>query len=85
MPSTPTVMVSSTFYDLTQIRQDLYGFIANELGYEPLLSEHKSFPIDPGLDTIPTAARSCRRADGRRSEAWRCWRARRPAREHPRA
>ena len=57
MPSTPTVMVSSTFYDLTQIRQDLYVFIANELGYEPLLSEHKSFPIDPGLDTVE----NCRR------------------------
>ena len=57
MPSTPTVMVSSTFYDLTQIRQDLYLFIANDLGYEPLLSEHKSFPIDPGLDTVE----NCRR------------------------
>ena len=57
MPSTPTVMVSSTFYDLSQIRQDLYGFIANELGYEPLLSEHKSFPIDPSVDTVE----NCRR------------------------
>ena len=57
MPRTPTVMVSSTFYDLSQIRKDLYGFIANELGYEPLLSEHKSFPIDPGLDTVE----NCRR------------------------
>ena len=57
MPSTPTVMVSSTFYDLTQIRQDLNVFLANELGYEPLLSEHKSFPIDPGLDTVE----NCRR------------------------
>ena len=57
MPSTPTVMVSSTFYDLSQIRQDLYGFIANEMGYEPLLSEHRSFPIDPDLDTVE----NCRR------------------------
>ena len=57
MPSKPTVMVSSTFYDLTQIRQDLYGFIANEMGYEPLLSERSSFPIDPDLDTVE----NCRR------------------------
>ena len=57
MPSTPTVMVSSTFYDLSQIREDLYGFIANEMGYEPLLSEHKSFPIDPDLNTVE----NCRR------------------------
>ena len=57
MSSTPAVMVSSTFYDLSQIRQDLHAFIANDLGYEPLLSEHKSFPIDPGLDTVE----NCRR------------------------
>ncbi len=57
MPSIPTVMVSSTFYDLSQIRQDLYGFVANDMGYEPLLSEHKSFPIDPDLDTVE----NCRR------------------------
>ena len=57
MSSTPAVMVSSTFYDLSQIRQDLHAFIANDLGYEPLLSEHRSFPIDPGLDTVE----NCRR------------------------
>ena len=57
MPSSPTVMVSSTFYDLSQIRQDLYGFIGDEMGYEPLLSEHRSFPIDPDLDTVE----NCRR------------------------
>ena len=57
MSSKPTVMVSSTCYDLTQIRQDLDGFITNEMGYEPLLSERSSFPIDPDLDTIE----NCRR------------------------
>jgi hypothetical protein len=45
-------MVSSTFYDLRQIRIDLDRFIANELGYIALLSELSSFPVDPDLDTI---------------------------------
>jgi len=52
MSSPPNVMVSSTFYDLRQIRADLAHFIADELGYIPLLSELPSFPIDPDLDTI---------------------------------
>lgn len=52
MSSAPNVMVSSTFYDLRQIRANLAGLIANELGYVPLLSELSSFPIDPDLNTI---------------------------------
>ena len=52
MSSLPTIMVSSTFYDLRQVRTDLYNFIASELGYNPLLSEFPSFPIDPDSDTI---------------------------------
>lgn len=55
--SVPAVMVSSTFYDLRQIRTDLARFIADELGYAPLLSELPSFPIDPDVDTIE----NCRR------------------------
>jgi len=57
MNTTPTVMVSSTFYDLRQIRNDLYLFISENLGYIPLLSEFPSFPIDPDVDTIE----NCRR------------------------
>ena len=49
-------MVSSTFYDLRQIRDDLRQFIEG-LGYQPLLSEHPSFPIDPDATTIE----NCRR------------------------
>ena len=49
-------MVSSTFYDLRQIRDDLRQFIEG-LGYRPLLSEHPSFPIDPDATTIE----NCRR------------------------
>ena len=50
-------MVSSTFYDLRQIRRDLYVFISDDLGYVPLLSELPSFPVDPDVDTIE----NCRR------------------------
>jgi hypothetical protein len=53
----PAVMVSSTFYDLRQIRADLAEFITDGLGYRALLSEHPSFPVDPDLETIE----NCRR------------------------
>jgi Domain of unknown function (DUF4062) len=55
--SIPTVMVSSTFYDLAQVRTDLREFLEDEVGYRSLLSEHPSFPIDPDADTIE----NCRR------------------------
>jgi len=48
----PGVMVSSTFYDLRQIREDLRRFLQDELGYRPLLSEHPSFPLNPDANTI---------------------------------
>src|SRR5579862_8593331 len=48
----PAVMVSSTFYDLRQLRVDLFDFIESELGYRALISEHSSFPIDPDASTI---------------------------------
>ncbi len=50
-------MISSTFYDLRQVRRDLRQFIEEELGYQALLSEHHSFPVDPDEDTIE----NCRR------------------------
>src|SRR5438093_12013097 len=52
MSSAPKVMVSSTFYDLRQIRADLARFIGDELGYIALLSELPSFPVNPDLDTV---------------------------------
>jgi hypothetical protein len=57
MSAAPTIMVSSTFYDLRQIRKDLSTFIADILGYIPLLSEMPSFPVDPDITTIE----NCRR------------------------
>src|SRR6266498_2099596 len=49
---TPAVFLSSTFYDLRQVRADLADFVADRLGYRLLASEHPSFPIDPSNDAI---------------------------------
>src|ERR1700728_90860 len=48
----PCVMVSSTYYDLKQVRSDMAHFIDDGLGYRSLLSEMDSFPISPELTTI---------------------------------
>lgn len=53
----PTLMVSSTFYDLKEVRQQLARFVRDDLGYEPLISENPAFPIDPDADAIE----NCRR------------------------
>jgi hypothetical protein len=39
----PRIFVSSTFYDLKQVRADLTQFI-HEIGYEPVLNERGSIP-----------------------------------------
>jgi hypothetical protein len=46
-----SVFVSSTCYDLAQVRHDLHDFLES-LGMTPILSEFDSFPINPNLDTI---------------------------------
>lgn len=48
----PQVFISSTFYDLQQVRADLAAFVEEQLGYTLLASEHRSFPVDPRADTI---------------------------------
>ncbi|MFB3886927.1 MAG: DUF4062 domain-containing protein [Thermodesulfobacteriota bacterium] len=53
-------MVSSTFYDLRQIRADLSVFIGEHLGYSTLLSEFPSFPVDPDANTVENC---CRRVE----------------------
>ena len=53
----PTVFISSTFYDLRQVRTDLFHFIETEQGYRTLASEYPSFPVDPDTDAIE----NCRR------------------------
>ena len=47
----PAVFVSSTFYNLKQIRADLKDFIT-EMGLVPVISEYDSFPIDPSLSAV---------------------------------
>lgn len=46
-----SLFVSSTCYDLGQVRTDLAEF-SRSLGLEPILSELDSFPVDPSLDTV---------------------------------
>ncbi len=48
----PRVFVSSTFYDLRQVREDIERLI-RELGYEPVLNERGSIPY--GKDEHPEA------------------------------
>lgn len=48
----PTIMVSSTYYDLRQIRADIAEFIQEQLGYRVLISESHAFPVDPNADAI---------------------------------
>jgi uncharacterized protein DUF4062 len=57
MTRVPAVFVSSTFYDLRQIRADLADFFASDLGYRFLASEYNSFPVEPTADAIE----NCRR------------------------
>lgn len=53
---TPSIFISSTCYDLNQIRADLKLFI-EQLGFDSILSEYNSFPIDPDLDTVDNCLR----------------------------
>src|SRR5258708_17982034 len=52
-----SIFVSSTCYDLKQLRADLYSYVEHA-GFEPLLSEYLSFPVDPDETTIE----NCRKA-----------------------
>jgi hypothetical protein len=47
----PSVFVSSTCYDLAQVRHDLRIFLES-MGMIPVLSEFNSFPVNPNLDAI---------------------------------
>lgn len=57
MSRVPHLFLSSTFFDLQQVRATLAEFVEHDLGYRLLASEHKSFPVDPSVDTIE----NCRR------------------------
>lgn len=49
---TPVVFVSSTCYDLKQVREDLKDFFETNYGFQTMLSEFDSFPIDPCIGTF---------------------------------
>ena len=51
------IFISSTCFDLTQIREDLRKCII-EMGHEPILSELPSFSVLPDLDTIENCKRN---------------------------
>ena len=60
----PAIFVSSTCYDLKQIRVDIKEFIENQIGYEAILSEFDSFPLDPDIGTVENCLRTVKeRAD----------------------
>ncbi len=61
--SATTLFVSSTCYDLSQLRADIRDF-AEGVGLEPILSELDSFPVNPSQDTIQNCLDAVRnRAD----------------------
>lgn len=47
----PRVFISSTFYDLRYIRENL-KYLVKTIGYEPILSEEGSIFFDPKLNTL---------------------------------
>lgn len=49
--SKTTLFISSTCYDLSQVRADLRDF-SETIGFEPILSEYDSFPVNPNQDTL---------------------------------
>lgn len=49
--SKTTLFVSSTCYDLGQVRADLRDF-SESIGLEPILSEFDSFPVNPNHNTL---------------------------------
>lgn len=53
------IFISSTCYDLSQIRRDLKEGI-REMGHEPLLSEDKNFPVDPSLSSVESCITAVR-------------------------
>jgi len=55
--SKPTVFISSTCYDLTQVRGSLGNLITDNYGYDVLLSDQKTFPIDPNINPVDNCIR----------------------------
>lgn len=56
------VFISSTCYDLKQIRKDLQEFIS-QMGYQPIMSEFDSFPVDPSDDNVVSCIQNIESSD----------------------
>ncbi|HWC95719.1 MAG TPA: DUF4062 domain-containing protein, partial [Candidatus Sulfopaludibacter sp.] len=59
----PSIFVSSTCYDLRQVRADLHSYLENA-GLDPVLSEFPCFPVDPACPTVE----NCRKAVEHRAD-----------------
>lgn len=55
----PNVFVSSTMYDLSELRAQLRQSVS-ALGWRAVMSEYDSFPIDPAQSTIENCRRNVR-------------------------
>ena len=55
----PNVFVSSTMYDLGELRAQLRQFVEG-LGWRAVMSEHDSFPIDANRTTVENSRRNVR-------------------------
>ena len=61
----PSIFVSSTCFDLGQVRADLKQFLES-LGLDPVLSDFNSFPINPSYDVI----RNCKETVKNRADVF---------------
>ena len=55
----PNVFLSSTMYDLSELRAQLRQFVEG-IGWRPVMSEHDSFPIDANQTTVENSRRNVR-------------------------
>lgn len=54
--------MSSTFFDLAQVREDIRTTI-REIGHQPLLNEYPSFPVSPDVNTIENCKNAVKSSD----------------------
>lgn len=53
----PAVFISSTCYDLKQIRADIKRTLEDDMGFDVVMSEFDSFPLNPSLGTLENCLR----------------------------
>ena len=59
----PSVFVSSTCYDLNQVRADMKRFLES-MGFDPVLSETPAFPVSPQISPVENCLKAVKeRAD----------------------